>query len=108
MSDRSQDPLIESLIGLAVSAAPLIRRARDAGLFRAGSPEARASEDIVEAEIVPPKPAPPPPPPQPAAAEATAAPAAEASALQAIIVSQAMKIAQLEAEIQRLRGDKAG
>jgi hypothetical protein len=103
MADRAQDPLIESLIGLAVSAAPLIRRARDAGLFKTGSPEAKASDDIVDAEVVPPKPAPPPPPEPPAAA-----PLAETSALQAIIVSQAVKIAQLEAEIAQLKAQKAG
>jgi hypothetical protein len=108
MADRNQDPLIESLIGLAVSAAPLIRRARDAGLFRAGSPEAKASEDIVDAEVVAPKPPPPPPPPPAPEPPGAAAPAAEASALQAIIVSQAMKIAQLEAEIARLQAEKAG
>lgn len=107
MADRAQDPLIESLIGLAVSAAPLIRRARDAGLFKTGSPEAKASDDIVDAEVVPPKPAAPPPPP-PAPEPPAGAAVAESSALQAIIVSQAVKIAQLEAQIAQLKAEKAG
>lgn len=82
------DPLVESLMALAVSAAPLIERARASGLFKPGSREAAAA----------------------AAAEAAPAPAAPAddfaaqkAALQDIIVNQAMKIAALEAEIARLK-----
>ncbi len=91
MADKSQDPLVESLMALAVSAAPLIKRARDAGLFRAGSAPEAASATVVD---VPP--APPTPPPAPDFS-------AERSALQEIIVNQAMKIAALEAEIARLK-----
>lgn len=91
MADK-QDPLIESLMALAVSAAPLIRRARDSGLFKAGSREAAASEAVVEATIIHPTPVPEPVPDF----------SAEKSALQDIIVQQAVKIAALEAEIARL------
>lgn len=89
-----QDPLVESLMALAVSAAPLIRRAREAGVFKAGSREEAASETVVEATVVK---------PEPAAAEPAPDFAAEKAALQDIIVSQAMKIAALEAEVDRLK-----
>ena len=95
MADKSQDPLVESLMQLAVSAAPLIRRAREAGMFKTGSAPHSASETVVD---VAPEPPPPPPPPPPAADFG-----AEKQALQDIIVSQAMKIAALEAEIARLK-----
>jgi hypothetical protein len=96
MADNyKQDPLVESLMALAVSAAPLIRRAREAGVFKAGSREEAASETVVEATVVTPKPEAPPEP----APDFTA----EKAALQDIIVSQAMKIAALEAEIDRLK-----
>lgn len=91
MADKTQDPLIESLMALAVSAAPLIKRARDSGMFKAGSREAAASETIVEGVVVPNT----PPEPSPDFS-------AEKAALQDIIVSQAMKIAALEAEVARL------
>ena len=90
MADNRQDPLIESLMALAVSAAPLIKRARDSGMFKAGSREEAASETGVEATVV-----------EPEATKVEAA--AEKAALQDIIVSQAMKIAVLEAEIARLQ-----
>ena len=86
MADDKQDPLIQSLMALAVSAAPLIKRARDSGLFKAGSREDAASETVVEA-------APAPDVPDFAAQKA---------ALQDIVVQQAIKIAALEAEIARL------
>ena len=90
-----QDPLVESLMALAVSAAPLIRRARESGMFKAGSREDVASESVVEATAVKPEPAP------------TGEPApdlvAEKAALQDIVISQAMKIATLEAEVERLK-----
>ncbi|PZN92386.1 MAG: hypothetical protein DCF31_16420 [Alphaproteobacteria bacterium] len=89
MADDKQDPLVQSLMALAVSAAPLIKRARDSGMFKTGSREAAASEAAVD---VPP------------AAPAEPAPdfSVEKAALQDIIVSQAMKIAALEAEVARL------
>ena len=94
MADNRQDPLIESLMALAVSAAPLIKRARESGMFKAGSREEAASETIVEATVT-----------EPDASKAEAA--AEKSALQDIIVSQAMKIAALESEIARLQAQVA-
>jgi hypothetical protein len=98
MADNyKQDPLVESLMALAVSVAPLIRRAREAGVFKAGSREEAASETVVEATVVTPKPVPE------AAPEPAPDFAAEKSALQDIIVSQAMKIATLEAEVDRLK-----
>ena len=103
MADNRQDPLIESLMALAVSAAPLIRRARESGLFKAGSREDAASESVVEATIITPEPAKSqggPPEPGPEAV-------AEKSALQDIIISQAMKISVLEAEIAKLKAQIA-
>lgn len=105
MADKSQDQLIESLMALAVSAAPLIKRARESGIFSAGSRADDASQTIVEATVVTPPP-PPPPPEAPAAPPAPTPPAdfsAEKAALQDIVVSQAMKIAALEAEVARLK-----
>jgi hypothetical protein len=94
MADDKQDPLIQSLMALAVSAAPLIKRARDSGMFKAGSREDAASETVVEATVTPtPEPAPDF--------------SAEKSALQDIIVNQAMKIAALEAEVAKLTAQLA-
>jgi hypothetical protein len=90
MADNRKDPLIESLMALAVSAAPLIQRAREAGMFKA-SREAEAAATVVDVT--------PTPPP----AEAPPAWTTEKAALQDIIVSQAMKIAALEAEVARLK-----
>ena len=89
MAEDKQDPLIASLMALAVSAAPLIKRARDSGIFKAGSREEAAAEAVVE-PVVPPK------------AEPAPDFSAEKSALQDIVVAQAMKIAALEAEVARL------
>ncbi len=94
MADNRQDPLIESLMALAVSAAPLIKRARDSGMFKATRAEG-PSDDIVDAEVVPPA------PPRPITPEPVDF-SAEKAALQDIIVNQAMKISQLEAEIAKL------
>ncbi|MBC7520165.1 MAG: hypothetical protein H7268_03590 [Sandarakinorhabdus sp.] len=100
MADNNkQDPLIESLMALAVSAAPLIRRARESGMFKAGSREDAASESVVEATVNKPEPAPAP--------EANVDFSAEKAALQDIIVNQAMKIAALEAEIAKLKAASA-
>ena len=94
MADDKTDPLVQSLMALAVSAAPLIKRARDSGMFKAGTREEAASASVVD---VPPTPAPD--------AEAVDY-AAQKAALQDIIVSQAMKIVALEAEIARLSAEK--
>lgn len=93
---KSNDPLIETLMQLAVTAAPLIRKARDSGIFR--------TDTIMEAEIVPPKPPEPPEPPKAEAApEAPAAPDASMAAMQDIIVRQALRINALEAEVAALK-----
>jgi hypothetical protein len=90
---KSNDPLIETLMQLAVTAAPLIRKARDSGIFR--------TDTIMEAEIVPPKP--PEPPKAEAAPEAPAAPDASMAAMQDIIVRQALRINALETEVAALK-----
>lgn len=90
MADDKQDPLIASLMALAVSAAPLIKRARDSGMFKAATREDAASATVVDM--------PPAPTPDADAVDY----AAQKSALQDIIVNQAMKIAALEAEVGRL------
>ena len=88
MTDNKQDPLVASLMALAVSAAPLIKRARDSGIFKAGTREEVASAIIVDV------------PPTPDAE--TLDHAVQKAALHDIIVNQAMKIAALEAEVARL------
>jgi len=77
------DGLAEVLVALAANSATLIERARASGLFK--------QAETVDATVTP---------------APTSAAAADAStkALQDIIVSQAMKIHALEAEILRLRG----
>lgn len=97
---KTNDPFIESLMQLAVTAAPLIRKARESGLFRDREP-------MVDAEIVTPeaKPAEPPPtPPEPAPARADAGMTA---ALQDIVVRQALRINELEAELAALKAAKS-
>ncbi len=76
------DPLIEALVGLASNAAPLLERARASGMFR----------PVVKGEAAA-KPA----------APAESADAAQKTALQEIIVAQAMKIHALEAELAALK-----
>lgn len=101
---KNNDPLIESLMQLAVAAAPLVRKAREAGIFR-------REDDMVDAEVVTPKaPEPPPapaPPEPPKAAEPTAQPgpdlAAQYAGMQDIIVRQALRINELEAEVAKLK-----
>jgi hypothetical protein len=73
MSGNKPDPLIETLMQLAASAAPLVRRARESGLFTPVATQAPQA----------------PPPPEPA-------PPADVAALQAIVVRQALRIAELE------------
>ncbi len=92
MATTKHDPLIESLMALAVSAAPLIKRARDSGLFKAGTREDAASE-VVDAVMTPQASTKPEPTPDFSA---------EKAALQDIIVNQAIKIAALEAEVAKL------
>jgi hypothetical protein len=100
---KSNDQLIESLMQLAVSAAPLIRKARESGIFR---------DPVVDAEVVTPtaKPAEPPPvsePPKPPEAPAAPAEAGMTAALQDIVVRQALRINELEAELAALKAAKA-
>lgn len=84
MASRN-DGLAEVLVQLAANSAQLIEKARASGLFR-------------QPETVDVKPS-----PAPAAAAATAAPdPAEKTALQDIIVRQAIRIHELEAEVARL------
>lgn len=106
MADNKQDPLIESLMALAVSAAPLIKRARESGMFKAGSREDAASESVVEATVVPSPQVKPEAQPE-AKSERAADFSAEKSALQDIIVNQAMRIAALEAEVAKLKAGLA-
>lgn len=99
MTNQKPDPLVETLMQLAVSAAPLIRRARESGLFRTdmGAKAKGEDEDIVEATVVKP------------AAKASAPkadqpePSADSAALQAILVRQALRISELEAELAALK-----
>jgi hypothetical protein len=103
MGTKNNDPLIESLMQLAVSAAPLIRKAREAGIFRDRDP-------VVDAEVVTPKaPEAPAAPEASKAAEPVADPqaAAQAAAMQDIIVRQALRINELEAEVARLKAASA-
>lgn len=101
---KSNDQLIESLMQLAVSAAPLIRKARESGIFR---------DPVVDAEVVTPAAkaaaaAPPEPPAQPQrpadpAPTPLQADAAMTAALQDIVVRQALRINELEAELAALK-----
>ena len=82
MADRSDPPVSEALMALFAGAAPLFEKARASGLFRDRT-----------VNVTPEAPNPPPPPGDPA----------QKSALQEIIVAQAMKIVALEAEVARLK-----
>ena len=84
MASRN-DGLAEVLVQLAANSAQLIEKARASGLFRQPEPVG------VKASPAP-EPAPAAPPMD----------AAEKSALQDIIVRQAMRIHELEAEVARL------
>ena len=84
MTDRPQPPMSEALMALLAGAAPLIERAKAAGLFR--------DRPI---DVTPQSPTPPPPP---------APDTDKTAALHDIIVAQAQKIVALEAEIAKLRG----
>jgi hypothetical protein len=91
---KSNDPLIDSLMQMAVAAAPLIRKARESGIFR------DRDDGVVDAEIVRPEPAKAPTPPE-------APPSPDAAALQDIIVRQALRINELEAELAALKAKAA-
>ena len=96
---KSKDPLIERLMQMAVAAAPLIRKARESGIFR-------ERDTVVDAEIVTPE-APKPPEPPTAAEPPPVSP--DTSALQDIVVRQALRINELEAEVAALKAArKAG
>lgn len=100
---KSNDPLIESLMQMAVAAAPLIRKARESGIFR-------DRDSVVDAEVVPPKPPETPPaPPEPPKADAAPGPdiAAQYAGMQDIIVRQALRINELESEVAALKAAKA-
>ncbi len=85
MADRNDPPMSEALMALLAGAAPLFERAKASGLFR---------DRPINVT-----PAAPPTPPTPEAPDA-----AQKTALQEIIVAQAMKIVALEAEIAKLKG----
>jgi len=100
---KSNDPLIESLMQMSVAAAPLIRKARESGIFR-------DRDTMVDAEIVTPEPAKAPIPPEPPKAPEAAAPppvSPDTSALQDIVVRQALRINELEAEVAALKAKAA-
>ena len=100
---KSNDPLIDSLMQMAVAAAPLIRKARESGIFR-------DRDTVVDAEIVTPEPAKAPTPPEPPKAPEAAAPppvSPDTSALQDIVVRQALRINELEAEVAALKAKAA-
>ena len=80
------DGLTELLVKLAANSAELIERARAAGIIR----DKTATVDVT-------------PTPAAEAAGPAATDAAEKAALHNIIVNQAMKIAQLEAELATLK-----
>ncbi len=83
MADRQDPPMSEALMALLAGAAPLFERAKASGLFR---------DRPINVTPTPPT---PPTPDTPDVAQKTA--------LQDIIVSQAMKIVALEAEVARLK-----
>jgi len=95
---KSNDQLIESLMQLAVSAAPLIRKARESGIFR---------DPVVDAEVVSPTAKAAEAPPKPPEAPAAPADAGMTAALQDIVVRQALRINELEAELAALKAAKA-
>lgn len=81
MASRQEPPISEALMALFAGAAPLIERAKAAGLFRT-----------------------PPVDVTPTTATPTATgDAAKMAALQDIVVAQAQKIVALEAEIAKLK-----
>ena len=97
---KSNDPLIESLMQMAVAAAPLIRKARESGIFR-------DRDTVVDAEIVTPAAPEAPKPPEPPKAAEPPPVSPDTSALQDIVVRQALRINELEAEVAALKAKAA-
>lgn len=83
MASRQEPPISEALMALFAGAAPLIERAKAAGLFR-----------TPPVDVTPTTAAPTP---------AATGDAAKMAALQDIVVAQAQKIVALEAEIAKLK-----
>jgi hypothetical protein len=81
MTGKAPDPLAEMLAQLAANAAPLLRRAMEGGRFSAPHETREPAEP---------------------------APSADLGALQQVILSQARRIAELEAELAALAGPKPG
>lgn len=86
MASRQEPPISEALMALFAGAAPLIERAKAAGLFRTPPVD------------VTPTPATPSTSPTPPTGDD-----AKIAALQDIVVAQAQKIVALEAEIAKLK-----
>ncbi len=93
---KSNDPLIDSLMQMAVAAAPLIRKARESGIFR-------DRDTVVDAEIVTPAAPEAHKPPEPPKAAEPPPVSPDTSALQDIVVRQALRINELEAEVAALK-----
>jgi len=87
MTGKGPDPLAEVLAQMATQAAPFIRKAFEQASFKAPHEAREASADTGA--------------PSPEAS-------AELSALQQVILSQARRIAELEAEIAGMKARKAG
>ena len=88
MADRSDPPVSEALMALFAGAAPLFEKARASGLFRERTVNVTPSNGAATAS----------------ASASDSTDAAQKTALQEIIVAQAMKIVALEAEVARLKG----
>ncbi len=97
---KNNDPLIDSLMQMAVAAAPLIRKARESGIFR-------DRDTVVDAEIVTPEPPRAATPPEPPKAAEPPPVSPDTSALQDIVVRQALRINELEAEVAALKAKAA-
>lgn len=93
MAEKYEPPVTDALMALFASAAPLFEKAKAAGLFRgwpaAPTPAGASGASASSAS---------------SSAESEASPdTAQKTALQDIIVAQAMKIVALEAEVARLK-----
>lgn len=97
---KSNDPLIDSLMQMAVAAAPLIRKARESGIFR-------DRDTVVDADIVTPAAPEAQKPPEPPKAAEPPPVSPDTSALQDIVVRQALRINELEAEVAALKSKAA-
>lgn len=90
MADRSDPPVSEALMALFAGAAPLFEKARASGLFRDRTVNVTPTNGAAASS--------------PSSATSDHGDAAQKTALQEIIVAQAMKIVALEAEVARLKG----